>query len=194
MDAGTRSLPETSHGNEPLRSPREDRGEASRALGFLSAPGEVMGKQSTKDCISHPAAPRANTEAPGQTGYCHPVPALGDTTATAPAPPAPLPGAQLRPRLPQAEVLRQLPERSHGPHGVRTRARLCPWAPVPPHAHACYTPAALATLRAPSAHGTGKGALRVRERETARDRRSLARNYLSDSPHHAPRQSLQFQG
>lgn len=113
-DARTWSLQEMSHGNEPLRSPRQDGGDASRALGLLTAPspapGEVKRKQSTKDCISHPTAPWAHMEAPGQTGHCHPVPALRDTTATAPAPPAPLPGAQLRPRLPQAEVLRQLPE------------------------------------------------------------------------------------
>lgn len=117
---------------------------------------QVMGDgkrtQSTKDCTSHPQ-PQVHAAAPGQVGHCHPVPALGDTTAAAPAAPAPPLGAQLRPRLPQAEVLRQLPERSHGPRHLRACARLQPWAPVPPRAHACY---ALATPRAPSVAGAAK--------------------------------------
>lgn len=117
---------------------------------------QVMGDgkrtQSTKGRTSHPP-PWLHAAAPGQRGRRHPVPALGDTTAAAPAAPAPPLGAQLRPRLPQAEVLRQLPERSHGPRHLRACARLQPWAPLPPHAHACY---ALATPRAPSAAGAGK--------------------------------------
>lgn len=96
-------------------------------------PSPKRGKQKAKHRGLHVPShsPWTHTEAPGQSGHCHPVPALRDTTATAPAPPAPAPGAQLRPRLPQAEILRQLPKRSHGS---------CWYPCVPRHTHACNTP------------------------------------------------------
>lgn len=94
------------------------------------SPREINTKQSSEDCTCYPTAP--GTHGGTRTvGHRQPVPALGDTTAAAPAAPAPAPGAQLRPRLPQAEILRQLPKRGHGSR--------CPW--VPGHAGACYTPA-----------------------------------------------------
>lgn len=116
-------------------------------------------------------SPSAHTEAPGQSGHCHLVPALRDTTATAPAPPAPAPGAQLRPRLPQAEILRQLPKRSHG-------SRRCPCVPL--HPRACYTPAVPAAPRAPPALGTGS----ERSRMDPAQGRSSARSY-SDTVLHS---------
>lgn len=96
-------------------------------------PSPKRGKQKAKHRGLHVPShsPWTHTEAPGQSGHCHPIPALRDTTATAPAPPAPAPGAQLRPRLPQAEILRQLPKRSHGS---------CWYPCVPRHTHACNTP------------------------------------------------------
>lgn len=138
-------------------------------------PSPKRGKQSKAPRIAHATPqPRAHTEAPGQSGRCHPVPALGDTTATAPAPPAPAPGAQLRPRLPQAEILRQLPKRGHG-------SRRCPCVPL--HTRACYTPAVPAVPCAPPALGTGK---EWGQRDPAQGRRSSATTSYLDGPQRAP--------
>lgn len=139
-------------------------------------PSPKRGKQKAEHRGSHTPSrsPRAHTEAPGQSGHCHPVPALGDTTATAPAPPAPAPGAQLRPRLPQAEILRQLPKRSHG-------SRRCPCVPL--HARACYTPAVPAAPCTPPALSPRR---ERGQRDPAQGRRSSATTSYLDSPQRAP--------
>lgn len=114
-DGNGAMLPEPSACSQPPPSPK--RGNQQAKHQGLHVPSRSL---------------QAHTLAPGQPGHCHPVPALRDTTAAAPAPPAPAPGAQLRPRLPQAEIFRQLPKRGHG-------SRRCPRVPL--RTRACYSPA-----------------------------------------------------